>query len=94
MVSGAVSILPTILYLTTGVLKECAVKGSTDSAVLATTAPVTAALHSLRVLVTDKYTQDSRCDVQWKTLLQSALVKILDLTKSGDFWGGKDSVCN
>lgn len=83
MNSGAVSILPTLLYLTTGVIKECAVKNSGDSAVLATTVPVTAALHCLRMLAIDKYCKDSRSDEQWKTLLQSALAKIIDLTKTG-----------
>lgn len=80
---GAVSILPTLLYLTTGVIKECAIKSSADSTVLATTTPVTAALHCLRVLATDKYCKDSRCEEQWKTLLQSALAKIIDLAKTG-----------
>ncbi|XP_063239681.1 LOW QUALITY PROTEIN: HEAT repeat-containing protein 5B [Bacillus rossius redtenbacheri] len=80
---GAVSVLPTILYLTTSVLKECATKGAHDPTVLATSVPVSAALHALRTLITDKYCKDARCAEDWTVLLQSALAKVIDLTKTG-----------
>uniref|UniRef100_A0A1B6GMZ3 HEAT repeat-containing protein 5A n=1 Tax=Cuerna arida TaxID=1464854 RepID=A0A1B6GMZ3_9HEMI len=80
---GAVSILPTILYLTTGVLRECAVKRVSDTSVLAGGPALKAALHCLMVLTTDKYCRDPRSATQWKSLLQSALAKIIDLTKTG-----------
>ncbi|XP_067013409.1 HEAT repeat-containing protein 5B [Anabrus simplex] len=80
---GAVAILPTILYLTTGVIRESATKGVHDPTVLATTTPVASALHCLRTLTTDKHCQDERSSEEWKRLLQSALAKIIDLAKTG-----------
>lgn len=80
---GAVSILPTLLYLTTGVLKECSTKSASDSTVLSASPVLKAVLHCLMVLCTDKYCRDERSSNQWKSLLQSALAKIIDLTKTG-----------
>ncbi|RZF35276.1 hypothetical protein LSTR_LSTR014265 [Laodelphax striatellus] len=74
---GAISILPTVLYLTTGVLKECALKAA---AVAADTQLATqAALHCLKVLATDRHAHHA----QWRLLLQSALAKLIDLVKTG-----------
>nr|CAD7195140.1 unnamed protein product [Timema douglasi] len=80
---GAAAILPTVLYLTTNVMKECATKGVHDPTVLATSVPVTAALHTLRTLITDRYCKDDRVATEWRTLLQSALAKVIDLAKTG-----------
>ncbi|GFG34432.1 hypothetical protein Cfor_07683, partial [Coptotermes formosanus] len=80
---GAVAILPTILYLTTGVIKESATKSIHDPTVMATAIPVTAALHCLRTLTTDKYCKDERSAEDWHKLLQSALAKVIDLAKTG-----------
>ncbi|XP_054269957.1 HEAT repeat-containing protein 5B-like isoform X2 [Macrosteles quadrilineatus] len=80
---GAVSILPTLLYLTTGVLKECSTKSASDFTVLSASPVLKAVLHCLMVLCTDKYCRDERSSNQWKSLLQSALAKIIDLTKTG-----------
>jgi len=81
---GAVAILPTILYLTTGVIKESATKSIHDPTVMATAVPVTAALHCLRTLATDKYCKDERSGEDWHKLLQSALAKVIDLAKTGE----------
>ncbi|KAG5899474.1 hypothetical protein JTB14_015325 [Gonioctena quinquepunctata] len=79
---GAISILPTILYLTTGVIREVATKNITDVNVLANNTSVQAALHCLKVLATDPYCRHpDSCDV-WQKLLQSALAKVIDLTKT------------
>ncbi|XP_023717362.1 HEAT repeat-containing protein 5B isoform X2 [Cryptotermes secundus] len=80
---GAVAILPTILYLTTGVIKESATKSIHDPTVMATAVPVTAALHCLKTLATDKYCKDERSREDWHKLLQSALAKVIDLAKTG-----------
>ncbi|XP_069685594.1 HEAT repeat-containing protein 5B isoform X2 [Periplaneta americana] len=80
---GAVAILPTVLYLTTGVIKESATKGVHDPTVMATTVPVTAALHCLKSLTTEKYCKDERSGEEWCKLLQSALAKVIDLAKTG-----------
>lgn len=75
--------MPTILYLTTGVIKETATKSIHDPTVMATAVPVTAALHCLRTLATDKYCKDERSGEDWRKLLQSALAKVIDLAKTG-----------
>ncbi|XP_017777275.1 PREDICTED: HEAT repeat-containing protein 5B isoform X3 [Nicrophorus vespilloides] len=80
---GAVSILPTILYLTTGVIKEMATKNINDVNILANNAAVQSSLHCLKNLATDKYCNDTRSTEEWLKLLQSALAKIIDLAKTG-----------
>lgn len=88
LISGAVAILPTILYLTTGVIKETATKSVHDPNILATMLPVSSALHCLKTVATVKYSKDERSSESWKKLLQSTLAKIIDLAKTG-----KNSIC-
>lgn len=46
-------------------------------------APVHAALHCVKNLITNKYARDHRSQEQWTGLLRSALAKIIDLAKTG-----------
>ncbi|GLH08860.1 HEAT repeat-containing protein 5B [Gryllus bimaculatus] len=78
---GAVAVLPTILYLVIGILKESATKNSGDQTILANGEPISSALRCLRSLATDKYCKDTRSADKWKKLLQSALVKIIELSR-------------
>lgn len=80
---GAISILPTVLYLTTGVIKEIATKNINDVTVLANNVSVQKALHCLEILATDRYCNDIRSCDSWQKLLQSALAKIIDIAKTG-----------
>ena len=80
---GALAILPTILYLTTGVIKETASKASNDTTILASTTPVSAGLHCLKTLTSHKYCRDERSKDLWQRLLQSTLAKLIDLAKTG-----------
>ncbi|XP_038116555.1 HEAT repeat-containing protein 5B isoform X3 [Culex quinquefasciatus] len=81
--TGAVSILPTMLYLTTGVIKEVATKSANDETIIANSSVIQAALQLLKLLATDRYSKhEASCD-EWRKLLQSALGKIIDLTKTG-----------
>lgn len=80
---GAVQILPTILYLTTGIIKEIATKSIADQTIIANSGTIQAALHCLRTVATDRYATDPRSAEQWQKLLQSALGTIIDLTKTG-----------
>lgn len=80
---GAVAILPTILYLTTGVIKEVATKNVNDVNILANNPSVQSALHCLKILATDSYCQHPESSENWQKLLQSALAKIIDLAKTG-----------
>ncbi|XP_065200390.1 HEAT repeat-containing protein 5B isoform X2 [Planococcus citri] len=88
--AGAVSILPTVLYLTTSVMKEIAsmtTNGKTNNVA------VTTALHALRSFVTHKYCADPRSSQQWKSLLQSTMAKMIDLAKTGSDEKKIDEVC-
>lgn len=80
---GALKILPTILYLTTGVIKEMASKSIHDNAILANCTSIQAALHLLKAMTIDKYSTEELSSTEWRKLLQSALGKIIDLTKTG-----------
>ncbi|KFB43904.1 AGAP002215-PA-like protein [Anopheles sinensis] len=80
---GALSILPTILYLTTGVIKEVATKSVHDESLTAGTNVVQVAVQLLRTLATDRYGKHEQSGDEWRKLLQSALGRIIDLTKTG-----------
>lgn len=79
---GAVKILPTILYLTTGVIQEMALKSVNDNTILANCASIQSALHLLKAMTTDKYATDEKAMDEWRKYLESALSKIIDLTKT------------
>ncbi|EDW83833.1 uncharacterized protein Dwil_GK13824, isoform A [Drosophila willistoni] len=79
---GAVTILPTILYMTTSIIKEIANKSSIDSSILANTSPVQAALQCLRSVCQHRWSRQSDTSDDWQQLLQSALATIIDLTKT------------
>ena len=86
---GAINILPSILWLVTGVLKEGDVdtepfatnlqsyKGTGDSS-----PKVTAALQALKILVTTEHSRDPRSCEKWTEILQSGLLRVLDLAKT------------
>ncbi|XP_053671302.1 HEAT repeat-containing protein 5B isoform X1 [Anopheles nili] len=81
---GALSILPTILYLTTGVIKEVATKSVLDESLIASTnVVVQAAVQLMKTLATDRYGKHDQSGEEWRKLLQSALGRIIDLTKTG-----------
>lgn len=81
---GALEIVPTVLYLTTNVIKEIATKSISDQTIIANTGPMQAALHCLRSIATDKYVNDERASAQMRKLLQSTLASIIDLSKTSD----------
>lgn len=81
---GAVSVLPTILYLATNVIKEVATKSSTDETIIANCGTIQAAIQCLRAMVTDAHgAQAEETGEEWNGLLQSSLARIIDLTKTG-----------
>ncbi|XP_058806084.1 HEAT repeat-containing protein 5B isoform X2 [Phymastichus coffea] len=82
--TGSVSILPTLLYLTTGVVRETAVQSENNIVKTGKETSIHAALHCLKNFATNKYSRDPRSQDQWTTHLQSALAKIIDLAKSGN----------
>lgn len=80
---GALEIVPSILFLTTSVIKEIALKAHDDPTIVANNVTIQTALHCLRTIATDKYIADERCTAEYKKLLQSALAFLIDLSKTG-----------
>ena len=81
---GAITVLPSVLWLLTGVLKEASWKDALgeDSASVAANLQVTAALQGLKAVAGMAYSSDDRCSARWSELLQSALLRILDLAET------------
>ncbi|XP_070698755.1 HEAT repeat-containing protein 5A [Pempheris klunzingeri] len=85
---GSVSILPTVLYLLLGVLRELVQQphthtaGSADGAGL--DAVVQAALQALKSVVTSPMSRQEKSRGAWNLLLRSALNTLLGLWDSGD----------
>ncbi|NXG15719.1 HTR5A protein, partial [Grallaria varia] len=71
---GSVSVLPTILYLITGVLKETAVKLPDGHLPLV----VAASLQALKGLLSSPMARAEKSRTAWTDLLRSALVTVLD----------------
>ncbi|XP_067895448.1 HEAT repeat-containing protein 5A isoform X2 [Heterodontus francisci] len=72
--TGSISILPTVLYLITGVLKETAVK-MLDGCISLT---VRAALQALKAVVSSPMARAEKSHAAWTRLLRSALATILE----------------
>lgn len=88
LTSGSVSVLPTILFLTTGVVKELAPRGVEKVSTVVTTA-----LQCLKVLCTSPLIKEPTCSSAWKHHLQSAMATVLDYCKPGLlFWNCKISL--
>lgn len=79
---GALSILPTLLYLLTSIIKEVATKTSLDDSVLASKPAITAALQTLKTLCGYHTAMSTQVKDQWNSLLQSALAKVIDMAKT------------
>lgn len=88
---GGVAILPTVLYLLTGVLKECGrpfeSEGEDGSQAL-----MTVVLDALATLAQHPYATDPRSTHQWCNLLQSALANIIDLSKTSKLCEGRCTI--
>lgn len=77
--AGSISILPTILYLAIGVLRETAVK--LPGGQLSST--VTASLQALKGILTSPMARAEKSQAAWTSLLQSALATVLDCWSPG-----------
>jgi len=76
--AGSVSVLPTVLYLTTGVLREMAPKGAVNLP-----AVISAALQSLKTLCSSPLCKDPRCSAGWVRHLQSTLATVIEYSQPG-----------
>ncbi|XP_035183618.1 HEAT repeat-containing protein 5A isoform X5 [Oxyura jamaicensis] len=85
---GSVSVLPTILYLIIGVLKETAVKLQDDQLPLT----VAASLQALKGLLSSPMARAEKSRTAWSDLLRSALVTVLDCWDQVDGLQQRDEV--
>ncbi|KAF3708403.1 HEAT repeat-containing protein 5B [Channa argus] len=72
--AGSMTILPTVLFLIIGVLKETAVK-TTDNSV---PVPVSAALQGIKTIITSPLVRGESTQTQWTGLVRSSLASVLE----------------
>lgn len=77
---GSVSVLPTILYLIIGVLRETAVKLPDGQLPLT----VAASLQALKGILSSPMARAEKSRTAWTELLRSALVTVLDCWDPGN----------
>lgn len=78
--TGSISILPTLLYLTIGVLRETAVR--LPGAHLSST--VAASLQALKGILSSPMARAEKSHAAWTDLLRSALMTVLDFWDPGN----------
>lgn len=74
------TILPTVLFLITGVLKETALKSADNSVPL----PVSAALQGIKTIITSPLAQVESIQTQWASLVRSSLASVLEHSEPGE----------
>ncbi|XP_028677846.2 HEAT repeat-containing protein 5A isoform X2 [Erpetoichthys calabaricus] len=85
---GSVSILPTVLFLITGVVREMAVKCFTVQSSM----PLSAALQALKTVVVSPMARAEKSRSAWTSLLRCAVVTLLEEHKTDSFQSEVDEV--
>ncbi|XP_075057057.1 HEAT repeat-containing protein 5B [Mixophyes fleayi] len=78
--AGCMTILPTILYLVTKVLKETAIKYPDNQVPL----PVSACLQAIKTIVTSSLAKTEKTQKKWTDLMRSTLASILEYSQPVD----------
>lgn len=78
--AGSMTILPTVLFLITGVLRETAVKAGDRSVPV----PVSAALQGIKTILTSPLAQVEGMQTQWAGLVRSSLASVLEDSQPGE----------
>uniref|UniRef100_A0A8B9L056 HEAT repeat-containing protein 5B n=1 Tax=Astyanax mexicanus TaxID=7994 RepID=A0A8B9L056_ASTMX len=78
--AGSMTILPTILFLICGVLKETALKTPDGSVPL----PVSAALQGIKTIITSPLGRVEKTQQQWTSLVRSSLASVLEYSQPGE----------
>uniref|UniRef100_A0AAR2KF05 HEAT repeat-containing protein 5B n=1 Tax=Pygocentrus nattereri TaxID=42514 RepID=A0AAR2KF05_PYGNA len=78
--AGSMTILPTVLFLICGVLKETAVKTPEGSVPL----PVSAALQGIKTIITSPLGRVEKTQQQWTSLVRSSLASVLEYSQPGE----------
>ncbi|VVC28110.1 Armadillo-type fold,Armadillo-like helical [Cinara cedri] len=81
--NGGVQILPTIAYLTTNVLKELGEINNSNE-MYNHRVSIQAALDFFQLLCKHPYGYNSVSESKWRSLLQSTIAKLIDISKTGD----------
>ncbi|XP_043914483.1 HEAT repeat-containing protein 5B isoform X2 [Protopterus annectens] len=86
--AGCMTVLPTMLYLITGVLKETAVK-SVDNQVAT---PVSAALQSIKTILLSPVAKTEKTQQRWTNLVRSTLASVLEYSQPDETKSDMDEV--
>lgn len=73
------TILPTVLFLITGVLRETALRTADNSV----PAPVSAALQGIKTIITSPLAREESMQTQWSGLVRSSLASVLEHSQPG-----------
>ena len=80
--AGTLSLAPTIFYLVSAVLQNGATKSYDDTEILCDSPPVAAALEALQRILSVRYPGFPNVEEQFNNIIQSSLLRILDLVKT------------
>ncbi|XP_072565589.1 HEAT repeat-containing protein 5B isoform X3 [Paramormyrops kingsleyae] len=86
--AGSMTVLPTILFLITGVLRETAVKTADNVMPL----PVSAALQGIKTIITSPLSRVEKIHKQWSTLVRSSLASVLEYSQPDESRPNMDEV--
>ncbi|TWW78668.1 HEAT repeat-containing protein 5B [Takifugu flavidus] len=86
--AGSMTILPTVLFLITGVLRETAVKAADGSVPV----PVSAALQAIKTILTSPLAQEESVQTQWTGLVRSSLASVLEYSQPDESRPDMDEV--
>ncbi|KAK9541771.1 hypothetical protein VZT92_001791 [Zoarces viviparus] len=86
--AGSMTILPTVLFLITGVLREAAVK-TADNSVPVT---VSAALQGIKTIITSPLARVESMQTQWTGLVRSSLASVLEHSQPDESRPNMDEV--
>ncbi|KAM8946642.1 HEAT repeat-containing protein 5B isoform 2-T2 [Pelodytes ibericus] len=78
--AGCMTILPTILYLITKILKETSIMCSDNQVPL----PVSASLQGLKTIITSPLAKTEKTQKKWTDLIRSTLASVLESSAAGD----------
>ncbi|KAF6725662.1 HEAT repeat-containing protein 5B [Oryzias melastigma] len=86
--AGGMTILPTVLFLITGVLRDTAIKTPDNSVPL----PVAAALQGIKVILTSPMARVESIQTRWTALVRSSLASVLEYSQPDESRPDMDEV--
>ncbi|XP_072247373.1 HEAT repeat-containing protein 5B isoform X1 [Leuresthes tenuis] len=86
--AGGTTILPTVLFLITGVLRETALKTADNSVPV----PVAAALQGIKTIITSPMAREESTQTQWTGLVRSSLASVLEYSQPDESRPDMDEV--